>query len=195
MSSTTLRATEHPGYDNGSFTTYPPMTSLTCSNAVYIFFAVANVIIFILGVAGNGLVIWIAGFKVKKSVVSTWYLSLAVTDFLFCYTLPLLVIFVIKNEWIFGHFLFKFTYFIMFHNWICSIFQLVIISVDRCVVSMFPVWAQNHRTMLRSNAMRSGLKLRMQLGKKAQTKTKGPILPPLIKTYIQLLFEIPSKLN
>ncbi|KAI4896094.1 hypothetical protein NFI96_009168, partial [Prochilodus magdalenae] len=52
-----------------------------------IFYVVTNMIIFILGVAGNGLVIWIAGFKVKKSVVTTWYLSLAVSDFIFCSTL------------------------------------------------------------------------------------------------------------
>ncbi|KAI4899241.1 hypothetical protein NFI96_006040 [Prochilodus magdalenae] len=49
---------------------------------------ITNVIIFILGVAGNGLVIWIAGFKVKKSVITTWYLSLAVSDFIYCSTLP-----------------------------------------------------------------------------------------------------------
>ncbi|KAL7836333.1 hypothetical protein AOLI_G00276170 [Acnodon oligacanthus] len=122
------------------------MTSRICTNANCIFYAVANLTIFILGVAGNGLVIWIAGFKVKNSVVSTWYLSLVVSDFMFCSILPLLVILDIKNEWIFGLFMCKIRYFILLLNWFCSIFLLVIISVDRCVVIIFPVWAQNKRT-------------------------------------------------
>ncbi|XP_036454179.1 chemokine-like receptor 1 [Colossoma macropomum] len=151
MTSTTLRATEHPGYDNDSFTTRPVMTSHACTYAICIFYAVANVIIIILGVTGNGLVIWITGFKVKKTVNSTWYLSLAVSDFLFCSFLPFIVVLVIKNEWIFGLFMCKVKVFILFLNWFCSVFLLVIISVDRCVVVMFPVWAQNHRTVRKAS--------------------------------------------
>uniref|UniRef100_A0A3B4BVS3 G-protein coupled receptors family 1 profile domain-containing protein n=1 Tax=Pygocentrus nattereri TaxID=42514 RepID=A0A3B4BVS3_PYGNA len=120
-------------------TTVPPMS--------------VNVIIFILGVAGNGLVIWIAGFKVKKSVNSTWYLSLAVSDFVFCSFLPIGIVHVISNNWIFGLFMCKFLFFIMYLNWFSSIFLLVIISVDRCVVVMFPVWAQNKRTLRKASVI------------------------------------------
>ncbi|KAI4887086.1 hypothetical protein NFI96_028010, partial [Prochilodus magdalenae] len=121
-----------------------------CSDAMCIFYAVTNVIIFILGVAGNGLVIWIAGFKVKKSVITTWYLSLAVSDFIFCSTLPIFVIHVVTNNWPFGLFMCKFNSFIMWLNMCSSITLLTIISVDRCVVVMFPVWAQNQRTVRRA---------------------------------------------
>ncbi|XP_036454629.1 C3a anaphylatoxin chemotactic receptor-like [Colossoma macropomum] len=127
---------------NSTNETGPP-----CRDRIYIFYTVVNVIIFILGVAGNGLVIWIAGFKVKKSVVTTWYLSLAMSDFLFCFFLPFSVVYVIKNNWVFGHFMSNFVVFNMFFNWFNSIFLFVIISVDRCVVVIFPVWAHNHRTI------------------------------------------------
>ncbi|KAL7836285.1 hypothetical protein AOLI_G00275690 [Acnodon oligacanthus] len=133
-----------------------PMNQTTDSppcNAVCIFYAVTNVIIIVLGVAGNGLVIWIAGFKVKKSVLSTWYLSLAMSDFIFCSFLPFRVVDIVKDEWIFGGFMCKFSYFILFLNMYSSIFLLVIISVDRCVVVTFPVWAQNKRTVRKASVV------------------------------------------
>ncbi|KAI4888739.1 hypothetical protein NFI96_009816 [Prochilodus magdalenae] len=86
------------------------------------------------------------GFKLKKLVITTWYLSLAVSDFIFCSTLPFYVIHKVTNNWPFGLFMCKFNYFIMWLNMYSSIFLLTIISVDRCVVVMFPVWAQNQRT-------------------------------------------------
>ncbi|KAL7836338.1 hypothetical protein AOLI_G00276220 [Acnodon oligacanthus] len=120
-------------------------------DAVCIFYAVAEVIICVLGVAGNGLVIWIAGFKVKKSVISTWYLSLAVSDFIFCSTLPFSVVYVVSKDWPFGFYMCKFSFFILWLNMYSSIFLLVIISVDRCVLVMFPVWAQNKRTIRKAS--------------------------------------------
>uniref|UniRef100_A0A3B4C498 G-protein coupled receptors family 1 profile domain-containing protein n=2 Tax=Pygocentrus nattereri TaxID=42514 RepID=A0A3B4C498_PYGNA len=129
------------GIMNSTNETGPP-----CTEAICIFYTTVNVIIFILGVAGNGLVIWITGFKVKKSVVTTWYLSLAVSDFLFCFFLPFSV-YIINNDLDFGRFMYKFVLFNMFFNWFNSIFLFIIISVDRCVVVMFPVWARNKRTI------------------------------------------------
>ncbi|XP_037387462.1 chemokine-like receptor 1 [Pygocentrus nattereri] len=122
-------------------------SSTSCSNAMCIFYVATEMIIFILGLAGNGLVIWIAGFKVKKSVVSTWYLSLAVADFIFCSTLPFVVAYTVSKDWTFGGFMCKFGSFMISLNMYSSIFLLVIISVDRCVLVMFPVWAQNKRTI------------------------------------------------
>ncbi|XP_036454180.1 chemokine-like receptor 1 [Colossoma macropomum] len=151
MNSTPMTEPEHQGYENHTNqTTVPPEM---CRDVPCIFYAVVNVIIFILGVAGNGLVIWIAGFKVKKSVNAIWYLSLAVSDFLFCSTLPLGIVDVVKNDWIFGLFMCKLIFFNMYLNWFSSIFLLVIISVDRCVVVMFPVWAQNKRTVRKASVI------------------------------------------
>ncbi|XP_036454674.1 chemokine-like receptor 1 [Colossoma macropomum] len=129
------------------------MSSSSCRDAACIFYAVAYVIICVLGVAGNGLVIWIAGFKVKKSVVSTWYLSLAVSDFIFCSILPIKVIYMINKDWPFGRFMCKFRSFTLWLNMYSSIFLLVIISVDRCVLVMFPVWAQNKRTVRKASVI------------------------------------------
>ncbi|KAJ8286059.1 hypothetical protein GJAV_G00034100 [Gymnothorax javanicus] len=108
---------------------------------------VVTILIFLLGVCGNGVVIWISGFKMKKSVNTTWYLSLAVSDFIFCACLPFTIVQLATSDWPFGLIMCKFTSFVMFLNMFSSIFLLVIISVDRCVTVVFPVWSQNKRTV------------------------------------------------
>ncbi|KAG7318556.1 hypothetical protein KOW79_018311 [Hemibagrus wyckioides] len=112
---------------------------------------VVNVIIILLGIVGNGVVIWIAGFKMKKTVNTTWYLSLAISDFIFCATLPFNTFYIVTSDWTFGLFMCRFTSFVMFLNMFSSIFLLVIISVDRCMAVMFPVWAQNQRTIRKAS--------------------------------------------
>ncbi|KAG7318553.1 hypothetical protein KOW79_018308 [Hemibagrus wyckioides] len=67
---------------------------------------VVNVIIILLGIVGNGVVIWIAGFKMKKTVNTTWYLSLAISDFIFCATLPFNTFYIVTSDWTFGLFMF-----------------------------------------------------------------------------------------
>lgn len=108
---------------------------------------VVSVLIFLLGFFGNALVIWISGFKMKKTVNTTWYLSLAVSDFVFCAFLPFSIVQMTMEEWVFGRFMCKFAPSLLFVNMFSSIFLLVVISVDRFVSVMFPVWAQNNRTI------------------------------------------------
>ncbi|KAM9360661.1 chemokine-like receptor 1 [Symphorus nematophorus] len=114
---------------------------------------VVTVVIFLLGFCGNALVIWISGFKMKKTVNTTWYLSLAISDFIFCAFLPFSITNMAMEEWIFGRFMCKFASSVMFLNMFSSIFLLVIISVDRFVSVVFPVWAQNHRTIKKASVI------------------------------------------
>ncbi|XP_010771011.1 chemokine-like receptor 1 [Notothenia coriiceps] len=119
----------------------------TCVKEVLcVFLIVVTVVIFLLGFFGNALVIWISGFKMTKTVNTTWYLSLAISDFVFCAFLPFSIAHMAMEDWVFGRFMCKFTSSVMSLNMFSSIFLLVVISVDRCVSVVFPVWAQNHRT-------------------------------------------------
>ncbi|XP_029433117.1 chemokine-like receptor 1 [Rhinatrema bivittatum] len=103
-------------------------------------------VVFVLGVLGNGLVIWITGFRIRKTVNCIWFLNLAIADFLFSFTrsIPL-----VKNAffsyWPFGDFLCKANSFIKYFNMFGSIFLLVFISLDRCTSVVLPVWSKNHR--------------------------------------------------
>ncbi|XP_036383505.1 chemokine-like receptor 1 [Megalops cyprinoides] len=139
---------ENYSYENFTAEEVIDNSSKSCFNDVScVTVVVVNVVIFLLGVSGNGIVIWISGLKMKRSVNTCWYLSLAISDFIFCTCLPFNIVNMATSAWPFGLVMCKFTSFIMFLNMFSSIFLLVIISVDRCVSVVFPVWAQNHRTV------------------------------------------------
>ncbi|KAM3874289.1 chemerin-like receptor 1 [Diretmus argenteus] len=112
-----------------------------------------NVIISVIGLGGNAVVIWICGWKMKKNVNTTWYLSLAISDFLFCACLPLEIIYAVTSHWPFGLILCKLISSALFLNMFSSVFLLVLISIDRCVMITFPVWSHNHRTVRKASGV------------------------------------------
>lgn len=109
-----------------------------------------NIAISAIGLGGNFLVIWICGCKMKRSVITIWYTSLAISDFLFCALLPLEVYYSITSHWPFGLVLCKLTASALSFNMYTSVFLLVLISADRCVMVFFPVWSHNYRTVSRA---------------------------------------------
>ncbi|XP_018426056.1 PREDICTED: chemokine-like receptor 1 [Nanorana parkeri] len=103
---------------------------------------------FLLGVTGNGLVIWTAGFKMEKSVNIIWFLNLAIADFAFDVFLPLQITeWVMDSHWPFGQFMCKVIFTALFLNMSVSTTFLMIISLDRCTSVMCPVWSKNHKTL------------------------------------------------
>ncbi|XP_019220777.2 LOW QUALITY PROTEIN: chemokine-like receptor 1 [Oreochromis niloticus] len=110
----------------------------------------------VLGVLGNGVVIWVTGCKMKKTVNTVWYLHLAVADFIFAAFLPLSVTsLTLGPDWHFGNFMCMLKTTLISLNMFASVYILVVTSVDRCVSVVWPVWAQNHRNVC--NAFYVGL--------------------------------------
>ncbi|KAM4652876.1 formyl peptide receptor-related sequence 4-like [Discoglossus pictus] len=117
------------------------MTIITCFS-----------ITFVLGIVGNGLVIWIAGFKMKKSVNTIWFLNLGVADFTFNVFLPLHIIEVaMDGHWPFGQIMCKAVFTVLFLNMSASTSFLMLISIDRCSSVLCPVWSKNHRNCRLAN--------------------------------------------
>ncbi|NP_032068.2 formyl peptide receptor-related sequence 1 [Mus musculus] len=120
----------------------------TISRVLWILSMVVVSITFFLGVLGNGLVIWVAGFRMPHTVTTIWYLNLALADFSFTATLPfLLVEMAMKEKWPFGWFLCKLVHIAVDVNLFGSVFLIAVIALDRCICVLHPVWAQNHRTV------------------------------------------------
>lgn len=120
----------------------------TISRVLWILSMVVVSITFFLGVLGNGLVIWVAGFRMPHTVTTIWYLNLALADFSFTATLPfLLVEMAMKEKWPFGWFLCKLVHIVVDVNLFGSVFLIALIALDRCICVLHPVWAQNHRTV------------------------------------------------
>ncbi|XP_075960108.1 chemerin-like receptor 1 [Anarhichas minor] len=131
--------------DNNNITTELPFGS-SQSSLSHVLVAI-NILISVIGLVGNSLVIWICLWKMKRTVITTWYLSVAISDFLFCAFLPLEVFYMITSHWPFGLVLCKVTSSALFLNMYSYVFLLVLISVDRCIMISFPVWSHNHRTV------------------------------------------------
>ncbi|KAJ8389278.1 hypothetical protein AAFF_G00121430 [Aldrovandia affinis] len=98
------------------------------------------------GVLENLLILWVIGFRVPRSVISVWILNLAASDLLATASLPFFTLFLAKGgTWTLSTTLCKAHSSVFFLNMFVSGFLLAAISLDRCLVSLFPVWVQNRR--------------------------------------------------
>ncbi|XP_058051928.1 chemerin-like receptor 1 [Ahaetulla prasina] len=99
---------------------------------------------FVLGFLGNGLVIFITGFRMKKTVNTVWFLNLAIADFVFIFSL-IFVRAAVVFKWYINQYLCKMNNTLIFLNLYASVYILTVISIDRCIFIRHPIWAQNHR--------------------------------------------------
>ncbi|KAG8548240.1 hypothetical protein GDO81_025994 [Engystomops pustulosus] len=123
-------------------------TSRRYNSTIQVYTLVVHVMVCVLGVTGNGLVIWFCSSKMEKTVNTMWILNLAIADFLFTFFLSLRITYLaLGNQWPFGPFMCNLFWFLNNLNTGISVFQLMVISIDRCVCVYFPVWCKNHRTI------------------------------------------------
>uniref|UniRef100_A0A8C4URI1 G-protein coupled receptors family 1 profile domain-containing protein n=1 Tax=Falco tinnunculus TaxID=100819 RepID=A0A8C4URI1_FALTI len=125
-------------YDLGSFEVPPSYRAVLALYAL----------IFLLGVLGNGAVIWVTGFELRRTVNGVWFLNLSVADLLCCLALPFLALPLARDHhWPLGHFACKLLPSLTVLNMFASVLLLMAISADRCAMVTRPVWCQNHRTL------------------------------------------------
>ncbi|XP_073451548.1 C3a anaphylatoxin chemotactic receptor-like [Aquarana catesbeiana] len=121
----------------------------TESNSFYTHGHLFNVLLFsfttLVGVPGNTLVLWVTGVKMKWTMTTIWFWNLAVADLICCLCLPFIIVQFFYTNWLYGPALCKIVPFIAPLNMLASVFTLVAISVDRCILVVLPIWARNHR--------------------------------------------------
>ncbi|KAL2098698.1 hypothetical protein ACEWY4_005178 [Coilia grayii] len=129
---------------NGSIPTNGTVESLSVAQSISL---VLYCVIFVVGVIGNGLVIYVTGFKMETTVNSIWFLNLALADFIYTLFLIFNIISLpLNNEWLFGDFMCKLNTLVQMISMFASIFLLTAISLDRCLSVCLVIWAHNKRT-------------------------------------------------
>ncbi|XP_004710667.1 C5a anaphylatoxin chemotactic receptor 1 [Echinops telfairi] len=103
-------------------------------------------LVFLVGVPGNALVIWVTGSEVRRAINAIWFLNLAVADLLSCLALPIIFISKVSdNHWPFGRGACKVVPSLILLNMYASILLLATISADRFLLVFNPIWCQNVR--------------------------------------------------
>ncbi|MEE6513168.1 hypothetical protein FKM82_020684 [Ascaphus truei] len=101
-------------------------------------------LIFLLGVTGNGTVIWITSCRLWRTINTVWFLNLALADFVSTFMVLVTVLYLsLDLHW---PTLCKLVNCIFGLGTYASILLLSAISIDRCVLVLFPVWCQNYCT-------------------------------------------------
>nr|XP_056702309.1 C5a anaphylatoxin chemotactic receptor 1-like [Euleptes europaea] len=136
-------------YDDYTFT-FPPFTKMEDLHSLSPVIWVALIfyaLIFLLGVLGNGAVIFVVGFQMRHTINTIWFLNLSVADLLCCLALPFLAApLASDHHWKLGGFACMVFPSLIILNMFASILLLTVISMDRCALVVQPVWCQNHRS-------------------------------------------------
>ncbi|XP_042320415.1 proto-oncogene Mas-like, partial [Sceloporus undulatus] len=105
------------------------------------------------GLVGNGTVIWLLGFRMKRNPFTTFILNLAVADLgvLICIVVQgivYIIYFFLNRNMVLNMYsllawmLLSNLFFLMYFT---GQFLLTAISIDRCVSVLFPIWHRCHR--------------------------------------------------
>ncbi|XP_044514742.1 mas-related G-protein coupled receptor member X2-like [Gracilinanus agilis] len=104
---------------------------------------ILSLVIALVGLVGNSIVLWILGFHIQRSPFSVYILNLAGSDALFLGSC-----FVLCMGEIVGYF---HSLVLVVGRWILNLFYcvglslLVVISTERCLSVLFPIWYRCHR--------------------------------------------------
>lgn len=145
------------GEDYGNYTyvydiEYEDMEDLRAEHrqqeTIHIISVVIYITSFVLGLIGNGTVIWVTAFKSKKTVNSVWLLNLAIADFVFVLFLPFYIDYILGGfHWDFGVAMCKIVSFVSVMNMFASVLFLTVLSIDRYVSLVHLNWSQRRRTI------------------------------------------------
>ncbi|XP_058678821.1 C5a anaphylatoxin chemotactic receptor 1-like [Ammospiza caudacuta] len=114
--------------------------------------------IFVLGVLGNGAVLWAtAASELRRAVNGVWASHLAAADLLGCLALPFLALpLTMDHRWPLGAAACKLLPSLTVLAMFSSVLLLTAVSADRCALVTAPVWCHNRRTPALAHAVCAG---------------------------------------
>ncbi|XP_021565433.1 mas-related G-protein coupled receptor member X2-like, partial [Carlito syrichta] len=99
-------------------------------------------IIALVGLAGNGIVLWLLGFCMRRNAFSTYVLNLAAADFLFlCGQMIRSLLQLISNF----DFIYSISSPVIVFPYLAGLSILSTISIERCLSVLWPIWYRCRR--------------------------------------------------
>ncbi|XP_051820804.1 mas-related G-protein coupled receptor member X2-like [Antechinus flavipes] len=115
---------------------------------------ILSLLIALLGLIGNGAVLWLLGFRSRRNHFSVYILNLAAADALFlCFSILQYIAIFSRASDLTWEILFKFRY--IFYT--AGLSLLVVISTERCLSALFPIWYRSRSPKHTSAAVCTGL--------------------------------------
>ncbi|KAF7236515.1 putative G-protein coupled receptor 33 [Varanus komodoensis] len=113
---------------------------------------------FLVGITMNGLLLWVLGVKMKRTVNTLWFSHLIITYLMSTSFMPFLVPHILlDSHWIFGTVMCKILNFLGSLGMFTSVFLLTIISLDRYLLICYPIWSQHNRTLSQAKKLIGGV--------------------------------------
>ncbi|XP_054246754.1 mas-related G-protein coupled receptor member X1-like [Indicator indicator] len=102
------------------------------------------------GLVGNGVVLWLLGFRMKQNPFTVYVLNLAIADFSLLLVLLLnLSLHFISPEYCISYYVFFLINSILFvlflFCYFAGMYLLTAMSMERCLAALFPLWYRCHR--------------------------------------------------
>ncbi|XP_034626399.1 mas-related G-protein coupled receptor member H-like [Trachemys scripta elegans] len=107
-----------------------------------------SLFICLVGLVGNGMVLWFLGFRIKKDPFTIYILNLAIADFgfLLCMVAFLIIIILyLHMDFLGGFVIIKAIQWVALFIYNTGLYLLTAISVQRCLSVLYPIWYRCHR--------------------------------------------------
>ncbi|XP_053123604.1 probable G-protein coupled receptor 33 [Hemicordylus capensis] len=113
---------------------------------------------FLVGSVMNGLLLWVLGMKIKRTVNTLWFLHLIFTYLISASFMPFLAVnTLLGSHWVFGTTMCKLINSFGSVGMFTTVFLLTIISLDRYLLICHPIWSQLNRTISRARRLLVGV--------------------------------------
>uniref|UniRef100_A0A8C8SEG2 Probable G-protein coupled receptor 33 n=1 Tax=Pelusios castaneus TaxID=367368 RepID=A0A8C8SEG2_9SAUR len=126
----------------------PHLASAMLLFTVHLVSAVLLFMTFLVGLVGNSLYLWMLGLKMRRTVTTLWFLHLVSCYFFFTLLIPFFAVYVLLDfHWAFGTAMCKLLNTCISMGMFSSVFLLILISLDRYLLTHHPFWSRNQRTL------------------------------------------------
>ncbi|CAK6449264.1 unnamed protein product [Pipistrellus nathusii] len=134
-------------------TTYGSLQAVHQHYTEFIILQILTVIVALVGLAGNAVVIWLLGFRMRRNAFTVYILNLAGADFLFlCYRFTRSLVLLFDFGFVIG-IISRFLLPVSIFAYISGLSFLSAISTERCMSVLWPIWYRCHRPTHMSSIM------------------------------------------